>query len=308
MKYICLVLSFLSFTQLSKAQFGSNLTVGEVYDFDVGDVFHYKYAPGGNSTYYLIYHHYRRTVINKTYSQNADTVFYTFETNNYSTYQGPDVPDSMAIHPIYSFDKYYTHLDTNIIYGTEVLINTLDTHLLYQSDSISAMGGAYELYLSIYESPHCDSTSLNINSDAQYGISINKNYTNQFAKGLGLISQGISEWDGIELTETNSYYKQVYYKKASNECGTKNNLNLEDFNKQPLFYWLDQNVLNVQFEDEFDEKYTLRIIDQYGRLIIEKQAQGAWLQTDLSQLKPGVYFAVIELNSAKKMTFNFVVD
>lgn len=62
-------------------------TVGEIYDFEIGDVFHYRflaYSPyGGEASYTNI------EIINKSYSPNYETVYYTRDIAYYRSYPDP---------------------------------------------------------------------------------------------------------------------------------------------------------------------------------------------------------------------------
>jgi len=84
-------------------------TIGEIYDFQPGDVFHKVISPPSVPRSVS-----RITILDRYYSPAGDTVFYPFRNDHYSTSLGYNPP-----HLEYSFDSHegimsFTNLDSLI--------------------------------------------------------------------------------------------------------------------------------------------------------------------------------------------------
>ena len=101
---IILILNFLLFTICISAQ--EILTIGEVFDFEIGDIFQYKselnYEPANAS---------RITILDKTFSADNDTVFYTKRRNYYNMYNF----DGTYTFQNDTISSFYTNLDSSIL-------------------------------------------------------------------------------------------------------------------------------------------------------------------------------------------------
>jgi len=100
---LLLLLSGVSFTNAQQIS-----TIGEIYDFDVGDIFHFRFwasSPyNGASSITNI------TIVNKLYSLNNDTVVYERAIAYQETYPNPTIE-------YYLDEAYYTNLDSHINMG-----------------------------------------------------------------------------------------------------------------------------------------------------------------------------------------------
>lgn len=79
-----LLFVFFHFIFISASKGQNYLTFGQVYNYDVGDVIQTRYFKGVPSTYTYV----TKTVLNKTFSVNNDTIFYTVNFDSFTTPAG----------------------------------------------------------------------------------------------------------------------------------------------------------------------------------------------------------------------------
>ena len=102
MKKFILLFSLLT-TIASGLRCQKDLTIAEVFDFDVGDQFHIRFS----MDYYLwSYRIDRYSIIDKWYSLNFDTVYYSRNIDGYEQYWGP--PPTWRFYK--GIDPYPTHI------------------------------------------------------------------------------------------------------------------------------------------------------------------------------------------------------
>ena len=99
MKKFILFIYFFSFLTLAESQ--SLMTVREVYDYNIGDIFIRRGSNTGNPPLYM-----KQIITNKYYSSLLDTVFYNYD---YYSFHWPAIYDTL-----YNLPLYYTHLDDTV--------------------------------------------------------------------------------------------------------------------------------------------------------------------------------------------------
>jgi hypothetical protein len=102
---LLLIGSFL-FSQFCNAQ----LTIGEVYNFEIGDEFHIE-----PNNFYDTPTGYFKILIDKDSSKNGDTIFYTWQKTVYgSTWNDNSQKLEWKINPSTEIREFYINLDSSI--------------------------------------------------------------------------------------------------------------------------------------------------------------------------------------------------
>lgn len=229
MKKLLITLSFLcSFTLFSQ----SILTNGEVYDYEIGDEFQYSLNnyPGTMVERY--------TVIDKQFSTNSDTVFYTQSVSNYSN--GPDGNGGTAHYYFEDTINFYiTDLNTPATtFGDSIYIhdNFLDSSYYHFPDTIIE-----------FDSNLC---GLKVNGWESYPPTFEPNHLIRIV-GKGVGSVWTYHFDPTSTIPEIENRKLYYYKKGNIECGTPNtaSINFEQMNSEISIYPVPANSsVNVNFE------------------------------------------------------------
>ena len=256
-----------------------NLTIGEVFDFEINDEFHYEILrrfasyPEGE----------RIIVTDKYYSADSNTVTYKFLRNRYNS----DFENYPEPHLVYTFwqDTYsssYTALDSSIYY--------LDFWLRY--DTLAKYEDVFT-YDSIvnYSSRLCN---IPING---YFILIGDfepiHLFCEYGKGIGIAE----EWD-IDITsgsDGKEGKKLVYYKKTSKSCGTPdltsvNELKLEQITLFPNPVY---DKLNLYINDLNIKETQIQIFDINGIILKTLTKNSTHVIIDLSNYSRGIYLIKI---------------
>lgn len=260
------------FTQTLLSQ--DTLTVREIFDFEVGDHFHYRIDPEGtlgppNAQRYKI--------IQKYYSAGMDTLFYVRSYNNYYTmFNSSPTP----------------HLDSTFAVG-------LDTLVVTKLDSLIS-----SLYFPIDSTQFFDSTATA--SDTTY---ISSTYCGQivyqynycygsctfepigllqtFGKGLGMVDtfSYVTPWP-----EYSFHQYLTYYKKGTDVCGddvpvevpTLSNLDHLRFYPNPANESLTVDVTAT-------EKISYQILDLQGRMVSQGYLNTGKNILNVEALSEGMY-------------------
>ncbi len=191
------------------------LTIGQVFNYNIGDKMHYEtdydfcspgYAKDGV----------RKTILDKWMSSDNDTIFYIIHYNNYEERSYPDVPYQVT-YSVKDDTTFVTNLDKKITY-------LADWDNIDINDSIIV------------------DFQYDYGNNAEYGDVLTNGYSyaigydeldyaaDLWAEGLGMIKIYSSE-----RVEDDCYFTQekkiVYYKKGDTEWGNKLMLGIEDTEK-----------------------------------------------------------------------------
>lgn len=255
------------------------LTIGQVYDYDPGDVFQYLVTQnhrvgiecGNPSTPYYN----TDSVISKSYSKLNDTVFYTIKHRVYAPWDCyPDRPS-----PIYNswiMNVSYTNLNSAV---SSVLVDVCDNH---NTAYISGVYCEKKVFQSKYKRREGTDTNCTYTS----------NWNTMFIEGCGSYSSTnsgnvIGYWDSTtELT---------YYKKKGKDCGTynitaigeeKNDIAVSLF-PNPTAGKFQLNVISLERIAEVE------MIDIMGRSVFKSKPENEQVNIDLSNDFNGVYMVKI---------------
>ncbi|NPD86827.1 T9SS type A sorting domain-containing protein [Lentimicrobium sp. L6] len=232
---------------------------GEIYDFNIGDVFHtYLSASIGMADLQNI------EIVDKYFSQNSDTVFYTQSV--VGLYSSSDTPP---------WGEYYEELET--IFYT----NLLDT---FTGDSL-------------FQLPELYNNRLIVQTFDSLGGS---EETRRYAIGCGEVYMRYFEFDGQGSVSAN--FDLVYFKKGEEEWGEEHTIvGLDEMikeNKLTIYPNPAKNYITFQLPLNTIESI-IYITNIYGISIAEHhiykgQTQIIW---ECSNVAKGVYFYHTEIEA-----------
>jgi len=271
MKLITLIILLLSIESFTAQSY---LTIGEVFDFNINDEFHYtKENQPSNGE--------RITVIDKYYSINSDTVFYTLLHDIYNV-----IPDYSVSPPgsIYVFD---TIIDT-IFYSN---LNMPIYYLWPQNDP------EFVFYDSIKE---LDTNFCNIEMNSYYiqQYSFEPSwFKRSYGRGIG-ITLDYWHYQGNGVSQFPVWERMIYYKKDSMNCGSPDltSLGLTNLNGQEDFFiFPNPSDGIISIDNISSQKINIKVFNATGELKYKEQNISS--EIDLSNLSNGIYILEIEINS-----------
>jgi hypothetical protein len=287
-KYLLLPLLCFCMTEI-KSQ--SLMTVGEIYDYNTGDVFIKSggwWAPPS----------YQKTIItNKFFSTSFDTVFYVYDTYYYQ----PALPCSTCIavyDTTYGNSVYYTNLNDTVGTG-------LGTKPHYWSIYCIDTAGYTGLWVDsiYYDTSFCNILTTQINvmdngpqlSDSCYSYFEPHWGYDQYGAGLGqrdhyynMCSEGGNCEQGLFL---------IYYKKGTDSCGHAPVIpthldELKFTNSFKIFPNPSSTDFHLTFfVEQNNSKITIRNI--LGEAVKEINFSRQQLTFERDQLKRGMYFVQV---------------
>ena len=271
MKLITLIILLLSIESFTAQSY---LTIGEVFDFNINDEFHYtrENQPSNGE---------RITVIDKYYSINSDTVFYTLHHDIYNV-----IPDYSVSPPgsIYVFD---TIIET-IFYSN---LNMPIYDMWPQNDP------EFVFYDSIKEldTNFCD-IEMNSYYIQQYSFEPSW-FKRSYGRGIG-ITLDYWHYQGNGVSQFPVWERMIYYKKDSMNCGSPDltSLGLTNLNGQEDFFiFPNPSDGIISINNISSQKINIKVFNTTGELKYKEQNISS--EIDLSNLSNGIYILEIEINS-----------
>jgi len=271
MKLITLIILLLSIDSFTAQSY---LTIGEVFDFNINDEFHYtrENQPSNGE---------RITVIDKYYSINSDTVFYTLHHDIYNV-----IPDYSVSPPgsIYVFD---TIIDT-IFYSN---LNMPIYYLWPQNDP------EFVFYDSIkeFDTNFCD-IEMNSYYIQQYSFEPSW-FKRSYGRGIG-ITLDYWHYQGNGVSQFPVWERMIYYKKDSMSCGSPDLTSLGLINlsgQKDFFIYPNPSDRIISIENTSSQKINIKVFNATGELKYKEQNISS--EIDLSNLSNGIYILEIEKNS-----------
>jgi len=243
------------------------LRVGEVFDFDIGDEFHYERTLSQLNGIQVD----RIFIEDKWYSDQQDTLFYKIRKNQYSDFQSSPGPSGMW----YDVNQYYTHLDTFV---------WLDVF------SSNPCGNSDTCVVTTEFDTYCDRQSMRVSLRTGLIDFEENTEINAYAIGLGVVFNSDYQDDGNTGTET----QLVYYKKGTEECGAPNYLtNIEETKPNPSILTYPNpfhDKLFFEFDPDDDEHSNIEIYDLYGNLTFSNSKLNNNLTIETKSWESGIYF------------------
>lgn len=280
-----LIISFL--TIVVKSQ--SLMTIGEIYDYDIGDIFHRSTGFPGPPTLT------KTTITNKYFSAALDTVFYEYGLYIFTSPACPP-PCTWSSGATSGNVMFYTNLN-------DTVGNDLGTELTYfPSGCIDTTGYTGTWLDSIYyDSSFCNRLTTYIQimdngpmynpTDSCFSFFEGHWGYYIFGKGLGMRANYYNSCaEGFPNCETGS--SLFYYQKGTESCGTPSPILVN-----PIFVSVHENNFSekqIQISpNPANDKITisewcfkLQILDARGKVIKEIYETNS---SDISDLTSGVY-------------------
>lgn len=240
-------------------------TKGEVYDYDIGDVFHRMdtYSWGFYTVDYYDSIFWNIEVIDKYFSINEDTVTYQYYIEKLELY-GYEPQNN-------NYSEYY---ETNSI-------TNLDQ--VQDGDEVIEGGEFYNGRKTVKE---------NITYGAGTAQEIDRSYRWTVGCGHSYYYRHEWRWD----TYFTDYLKKelVYFKKGDEEWGEEQVIlgaNEIQSNSELLFYPNPtKDKLNIYLPSSSLKANKIQIFNMAGELLLSKEMHSSKLQIDLSLLPNGLYF------------------
>jgi hypothetical protein len=263
------------------------MTIREVFDFEVGDLFHYRRGDEpANAT--------RLTILGKSYSTEGDTLFYTIERSYYNRYNF----DGSYTFENYIVSSYYTNLDSTIL--------TYKPELSF--DSIYQLNKDLEIedlnYDTIIENRQAYCNIL-INGIQVY-IGYRAYEEHLWGRGTGLIKKIIDTEEDPGGSVENYYL--FYFKKADCEFGTPDITNVEknkiDLPIINIFPNPANNFVQIELLSSLTEPLGIIIYGLSGSELKQQTGSGI-VNFDISDLAKGIY--IIKIKSGQYCTFKKLI-
>lgn len=272
MKLITIIILLLGTKSLTAQSY---LTIGEVFDFNINDEFHYTKVnqPSNNGE--------RVTVLDKYYSISSDTVFYALYHDIYNV-----IPDNSVSPPgsIYVFD---TIIDT-IFYSN---LNMSIYYLWPQNDP------EFVFYDSIqeFDTNFC-AIEMNSYYIQQYSFEPSW-FKRSYGRGIG-VTLDYWHYQGNGVSQFPAWERMIYYKKDTISCGSPDLtslglLNLSSQNEFIIYPNPSDGIISI--DNNFSKNFNIKVFDTAGELKFNEQNISS--EIDLSILSIGVYILEIEINS-----------
>jgi len=230
-------------------------TVGEIYDYDVGDIFHFKFTNGYAKLEFVRYTNIE--IIDEYHSPNSDTICYTM---SYSCKES-DPFDTGWVYENYSSTRCYSQLDS-LINGGDI-----DTS---------------------YNLPNYYNGRL-INSLDQW--SGPEQISHRFVNGCGLVSYNILDLVSHFYWRDNL----VYYKKGFETWGIPVYISIEkrDIDKGKISIYPNPAIDYIKVKITNPENGFLEIFTITGQRIISIEPISESKRVDISELEKGMYILII---------------
>jgi len=240
-------------------------TVREIYNFDVGDVFHYKDSYYGIMSYSKSYERHRIT--KKYYSNDLDTVFHEIINSTYS--ESYFASSGYTIKTDSSTERVkYTNLDSSIF-----------SQLVYEFTEENCKIDTYSLL-------NCGRVSLSFNCT---GGAADWATTEIYGVGIGRMSRGRSIAHCSNSTPT-----LIYYNKQSDSCGNKITVSLNDDKFKSPEFKIYPNPVDVWLSIESSQKIDfIQVLNLQGQELLRSQST----RIQMDHLSSGLYILRIHSDS-----------
>lgn len=259
------------------------LSIGEVFDFKIGDVFHLR---DEGQMYYLPNYDYkidRITITDKYFTPGEDTLIYKRHIEGYGKlYTGEGLETTYNFHSS-SDSVLYTCLDSSILfYIKETYYNYDEAFFEYGELSTSE------------SETFCNGLPANEFMNCYWNCDVFR-----FAKGAG--QTGIRrDAEECQCTMRNQYL--IYYFKADSECGTPDNFNSIDSNSILLNPVIieepDGHKIQLKLSTHLNNA-NLSLFTINGQLLRKKSFIGTGTSLNTESLSDGIYFILIESDAGE---------
>lgn len=239
------------------------LTNGEIFNYEIGDIFHWYWSSSGDLDKRIL------TVIEKEFSENNDTVFYTYD--RLRNYNYPDAEPPWGIFTHDTLTEYYTDL--------------LEFREDYDSSTV--------------DPDYFNNRTINYH---YYGMSSGEGGTSihsRFGEGLGRVYYNYAQTlSGFPSSWAEEHL--VYYKKGEEEYGEPLVLSIEE-SSLPSFIKVYPNPCSDRIywsiTNENQEVEKAMIFDMTGNLIKSQRINHSEQGISVSEIESGIYLLKLKMES-----------
>lgn len=260
------------------------MTVEQVFDFEIGDIFQYRSSLQDQPENALT-----KEIIDKYYSLNDDTVFYSI----HRTYYQAVVEFDPEPHLVYNFGT-----DTIIESFTNLNSSIFDYIVNLRYDTITLNYGIDFTYDTIieYSDTYCGTLSNGFDCAFPASAVEPAYYNYRFGAGLGITKMVVCDEGG-------TYYPSVsndmfYFSKGTESCGTFDTLTFikEVFpeNNISIFPNPTQDLIKIIKEDQIPT--VIELYDMSGKLLSKNTYNGNYYTINLSSFNSGIYILKLITN------------
>jgi hypothetical protein len=297
-KYLLLVFLFFALTAI-KSQ--SLMTVGEIYDYNIGDVFITKFGGySGPPTYF------KKVILNRYNNPANDSVMYIYDAYSYTP---PSCPNCTAIYDtIYGDTLIYTNL-------TDTMGAGLGAKIHYWNGNCIDTAGYTGVWLdTVINNPvFCNKLTTRISRMENGPQLVDSCYSyfepfygyEEYGRGIGQISYYYNTCSTGIVPNCELGAILLYYKKGNDSCGTQpimsgiNDLKLTNtlsvfpnpFFTETHFYFFEEQINS-----------SLIITNILGEEVKKLFFSGRQLTLEKGELTNGIYFAHIKNGNKSALT------
>ncbi len=290
-----LIINLNSFSQLT-------MTRGEVYNYNVGDVFLTRhYVTGGfeNNSINLSNLYEKTTVLSKSFSVSFDTVFYNCLVNTKYVHYVQEMFQAPYYSTSYS-------IDTTTLIFTD--LNSPIQNYPFMSTPICCSDSVDSVYYDVDR--YCSK----------------KTWHKEFTWGEGCFEEPFPIYDYVEGcggpyysdgggggSPYTGHHKLIYYKKGIDSCGTNVSCTagVDELSKLEFTISIFPNPTNSFTTINFSEqqKHTIiKIIDVHGKEIKIVNFTGSQFQIEKGELREGIYFVQIIDDKRNTMSRKIIIQ
>lgn len=265
------ILFFISLFCISSLWAQDTLTIGEVYNFDIGDKLHYRTS--GDPYYYES--GIRMTILNKWLSTDEDTLFFEVHYSNFTkTYNGSGITTNYATYDTTTFVSNIKQKITELHTWDDIDFNDTLIHdfVYYYENSID------------YGNVITNGYSYEIRGEGEEIILMTED---RWAKGLGMVKNYRSEReeDYYRISDT----RLVYFKKGDEEWGSEVMEGIDEGSGKPQTFGFAPNPASSHITLHNTASGQLQIYNISGQLLQTVQLNVIQKTLDISHLPPATY-------------------
>jgi len=277
----------------------SPLTYGSVYDFEVGDEFHYFTSEVPNIYIeWPEYFHEKRRVIEKTYSQNNDTIYYRVRRE----IQQFNPMDTISTYPINKDTITQTVYNLNTLI-TDLKFNSIEFSQLYEYSGNGFTNFSYNRYNNRFVTRIINQTYARLTDSIFIEPILCKNIQDSPLYSRYVYIEGcgkLSNWKFVPDGQAHPYYYRTeslsYYHKGNETWGTpilitENQSIIKNENNIKLFPNPTNGIFTISNTSAINK---IEIYNSIGNLIISKNnINNNQTIIDLQNEKAGIYLIKI---------------
>ena len=244
-------------------------TIGEIYNFDIGDEFHYQLNITGPPAASRI------TILSKTMSANGDTVRYDYINESFYS-------------QVESYPEMHLEYVFNTSYGTfeYIDLDSIISNPFAPTDTMCFYDTLFD-----DDSGNCDTMRYGFHKGCGDFEPILWRTT--YALGLGKVES----YQFYTAPQAYGYFLYlVYFKKGNTECGTPYVVyeSIEEESANNINIYPNPFTDLLRIDNDLSKGIVIQIFDINSRLILQENCNDKEITLQTNYLKPGLYFILIK--------------